>query len=72
MHTHTHTKHQDRVLQSITGQMGVSLLLFLRSGALNCRLIRGGVVKPHPPCGGPTPSSMSAGGGRAPERGRLW
>lgn len=47
-------------------------MLFLRSGALNCRLIRGGVVKPHPPCGGATRNSMSGGGGGIPERGRLW
>lgn len=54
-------------------QMGASLLV-LRSGALNCRLILGGVVKPHPPGAGPTPRSMSGGGGRGgtPERGRLW
>lgn len=55
----------------VRGQIGVSLL-FLRSGALNCRLILGGVLKPHGPGGGTMPSSMSAGRGGAPGRGRLW
>lgn len=57
-------------------QMGVSLLC-LRSGALNWRLILGGVVKPHPPAmggggGAATTSSSGGGGPGGPGRGKLW